>query len=743
MTIDEFMSKFSKGQPQPTDTADNSPFDFSAYPRLLRVLRVAKAFGADLTATEMSKSQAAELMMGMKTTPSITQQVGAADMDLDDLAELLETEYSSDKASPELSSLSRMASTGAIDDASNGAKGKVIKQLVLHASPKTPGNDAPRRSQKSTAEGEAEGDKDEPRRPPGAPKKRRTTYSAQRDGELLSDNSLSSNSGSDEEEFEIPIRAAKKAKTTQPAAHQSPAEGKNETADASEEAVAAQDISGGEMLMLGEICPPGMKVIEAARVVFAEDAVRKVANCEPIPSFIEPRDEPRMAKRYALAFKRLVAKIGTSWRSRPDKPARHLKMLEDWAEAILDVVAQDISSHSARDHTGSLPGTSHGGLFPTHMAERDLGPTTKPAEGLTGAKQAGAIGPDACQRLYKHKAQHEAALSRAQAKAPGGKVLAADVIGETPATIRSDIQKAAMSNSLIDAPGETVQQRRSLPPFAHGQRRTTAREIEASLKAVALADSTGQVSIDTDAVAAIAATTLEGSVSFADYLKLANTALGTGAAPKGSATANIEAWSFFQPAMLTLLHGVGAPQEEIAALSQIGNVVTSPPGIARLSPVDVVDWISASSARGSQACATFVCMKALSHRSSSASRPIATTSRSSRSRALSKAQAHRRHTLTSRRPDRAMGNNTPKPNHPTGSNPRPKARAQSSLKPSTHAQAHPPPPTVRPNRAEANQAHLALLPACGQNAPTRCPTPSSSRSETQLRQSGRTCASTA
>ena len=598
MTIDEFLSKFTQGQPQQAREVDDSPFDFAPYPRLVRVLRIVKAFGADADATDMSKTQAAELMMGMKTTNSITQQNGTASLDLDKTAELLDAEYQSEKASPELTALSRMAITGALDEATFGAKGKAARELTLHASvatPKVRADRAPSISQ--------EGEGSHAKTAPGAPKKRVRIAEAKDDDRglgLESDQSESDDSSETSgDDWEIPIngRAAKAAKALPSAPQGSKAAGKKTApppgADEADEpsSLSSPSVLVGEMLLLGEICPPDIPIIDAARTMFSDSAVRKLANCEPVPDSISPRDLPRMTKRYALAFNRLVAKIGTAWRSRPTKPARNQRMLEDWAEAVLDIVAQDHTAQHAFNRASPHTGTSYGFRSPIPQAEAEQALTAKPAEGLTGAKQAGAISPDVCERLWERRAEHEQAIVRATHKRLPEKPSAADVIGETPETIRLDIQKAQTCNGLSDGPGETSQYRRSLPPFAHGQRRKTSREVEAALKAVTLADTTGQVSLDVDAVATIAASTLEGSVTFADFTKLANTALGSGAAQKGSAAANIEAWSFFLPAMTTVLRGIGAPQKEIAALNKIGNVVTSPPGIARLSPYDVADWI--------------------------------------------------------------------------------------------------------------------------------------------------------
>ena len=608
LAIDVFMRTFKAAGTPNRDSDTSTSFDFSPYPRLLRVLRVARAFGVDAEAAEMPKEQAAAIMLGMKTTSdeeSVAAACGRTALDLGELAQELERIYAGEAQSPELSRLTRLASTGILDEASGGARGKACRELALHASEDAAGDpslEADDPPDQHTGTPSNEGPKQ--RAPtPGAPQPRGPRKRVVDEADQFSQESESINSSEDEEMEPIPIRPKKRQnqaaggsdKPGQPAAQQAAKTGSmpagKQRAHEAQPAESGPEEDEPETQTdtgLGSVCPPGMRQIDAARVIFAEEAVRAVANCQPIPEHIAPEATARLTTRYSLAFNRLVARVGLAWRTRQAKPARNAKMLEDWAEAILDIVAQGtlepatLLSRDAENHRPIGP------LFPAHLSESvEPADASKPTEGLSGAKQAGSISPEVCQRLHDHQAQYEAAIARAAAR--GGS--AADVISEVPANLRNDLQRAALSNALVDAPGETRRQRRSLPPFAHGQRRMTLREAEAALKLVPKADSTGQVSLDTTAVATVSAAVQDGSFTFSDFQKLANDALGSGAAPAGTAAANSEAWSFMQPVFLSILTSVGAPHAEVEALAQIGAVINSPPGIARLSPADVADWV--------------------------------------------------------------------------------------------------------------------------------------------------------
>ena len=112
----------------------------------------------------------------------------------------------------------------------------------------------------------------------------------------------------------------------------------------------------------------------------------------------------------------------------------------------------------------------------------------KASEGLTGSKQAASVSPAVAERLHTSCEVYQQAVMLARSKrADTG---AADVIGECPETLRSDLQCVGFSNALVDGPGETKLFRRTVPPVGHGFRKSVLREIETAIRGMANTDMT-------------------------------------------------------------------------------------------------------------------------------------------------------------------------------------------------------------------------------------------------------------
>jgi hypothetical protein len=540
-------------------------FEFSHYKKLTSALRISEAFGPDATSTTMPMHQAREILMFVLGGKPV-----AADADVATMAYEAETRLNDEKASPNMSRLTAVYRTGAFDDASQEQKAQAIVKFVM---PGSVGTTTPPSS-------------GTPKPMPGAPtKSKKKAPQAPVEEDTKSDDDSDSDD-SDESDEDKPVGRNKPSAGGKRKAQEA-------FAESDEAEVTVPAVSTSSLSSLSSQLP----VIDIARIIFADESVRAMAVCPAVPSSVPAGDIKKVAKRYGLAFERLTEIIGeTGWRSRGGKPAKSKDVLEEWAERIVDKVARHQAAIANSAHTKMDVGSSSGATYRIgkRKAEEPAEEGTssdnqKPAEGLTGAKQAAAVAPIVAERMHSNAAVYEQACQLARAKRPDAG--AADMIGETPAELRNNLRRCGMANGHVDGPGETKLFRRALPPVGHGYRKTVLCEVEKAIRAVGKADMTGEVIIDSDVVSKLAASTQDGTLTLAEFGAAARSTLGQHAAKQGTPQAVTEAWSWMQPALTALLKALGAPHADIAALDEISNRVNAPAGLGRLSAAELADWI--------------------------------------------------------------------------------------------------------------------------------------------------------
>ena len=573
MGVEAFFVKYKPVSTAPAPATENAdeddsevPFDFAPYAKLNSALRIVEAFGPDATATEMPTGQARVIL-----TEILAGKAVAEARDVAALAAEAEAQLKSEKASPAMSRLTAVHCTGVFDTASDEHKAKAIRQFVM---PESVGNS-------STPEGQGP----QPTQPK-APKRK------ERAAEVLEEDDSASDMSSDSDE-DIPLNPKRPRGEVQGSGNATGNGSATKKREAPPEFDAdAQVVGEGH---LAALAPPGMHSLEVAKIIFDDPSVRGYAMCTAVPTSIDESEIKRVVKRYNLAYIRLVEVIGETWRSRSGKPAKNKAMLEEWAEGIADKVARIRAGGGSKAASGSSAPDSAERPYriprSTDATEDDsaLG-GQKASEGLTGSKQAASVSPAVAERLHASREVYQQAVMLARSKrADAG---AADVIGECPETLRSDLQCVGLSNALVDGPGETALFRRTVPPVGHGFRKTVLREIETAIRGMANTDMTQEVVIDSDVVSKLAVAVQDGTASLSDFAAATRSALGSAAAKQGTQMALVEAWSWMCVAIEAALKAVGAPRADVIALDEISNKVNAPPGMGgRLPPADLTDWI--------------------------------------------------------------------------------------------------------------------------------------------------------
>jgi hypothetical protein len=588
LTLELFIEKYiRRGRAiSPSGDEPDAVFNYEPYPRLMDVLRVGGAFVDDNVAT-MSRAGAAKVMLAMKDDEgNASETLGGALCDLDALALDLESMYSKEQASPAISKLRGVVGTGSVHGLDLHARGKLIRQLVLPVAAAQETSPAqPATKPKSATLPSA------PSKPSNAAGKRKQLEAEIE--ELLSDDGSDSDNSDDDEETAAETKRAKALSMQE----QDKNKRVKSTYRIARQQIDEEDLEGApeilEPMSLMSATPAGMSQIEAARIIFSEASVRAIIAGDPVPDEVSQLDTAKIAKRCDLMYRRLVDKVGTTWRPIDMKPPRNAATLSDWAEHLLDQVARGPSmgafKRASEAHAitgGSLSGQARG-LFENHAMT-----TTRPAEGLSGAKLASAVTPTVALALFESQSKFEGIYNRVKSKKPTARcedVMAE--IGDDPADLRLNLTKAMRSNGLVDAAGITTNEGRSLPPYGHGMRRTMLCEVENSIREVADADTTGEISMDAEDVATLAAKVAEASDTFNDFETIARKALGQGAAKADTYQALSDAWAWMQPALRATLVATAQPQREFAAIAHMAAVVNAPPGLSRLSAPEIKDWI--------------------------------------------------------------------------------------------------------------------------------------------------------
>ena len=591
ISVSDFSEKYIRRGTIAIDPDEqDAAFNFEPFPRLTEVLRVGGAF-EDAEVSTMPRAAAAQVMLAMQNDEgNASKTLGGAACDLEALAADLELAYSKERSSPTISKLRGVVSTGVVLGLALHARGKLIRQLVLT----TPAGESPGAPAKKAKVGFFP-------IAPAAPSKQSSTGSKRKaapvslEEDLESDDGSDSDNSSEDELTNAEIAKAKALSLEGPDLTKAKAktQSKYKIARKSIEETNMDDSDVGFVAPEGlmSATPPGMSLIDAARIIFSEPAIRRVAACEEVPADVSVQDTPKIAKRCSLMYRRLVDAAGVAWRPADGKPPRDASVLMDWAEYLLDQVARG-PSKKPNTNFGQPSGEHSSSSYTPFSLDTQQSSTNKPAEGLTGSKQAAAVSPAVALRLYEGTVHYESVRAPIVAKKPNatcGEVM--NAIGDEPSHLRADLSRAMCSNGLVDAAGITTNEGRSFPPYAHAMRRQMLREVEGAIADVADADTTGEISIDADDVASLAAKVAEASDTLEDFDKAARKALGHGAAKTDTYQGVADAWAWNAPALRAMLTANAAPQREFAAISHISAVINAPPGLSRLAPTELKDWV--------------------------------------------------------------------------------------------------------------------------------------------------------
>lgn len=125
----------------------------------------------------------------------------------------------------------------------------------------------------------------------------------------------------------------------------------------------------------------------------------------------------------------------------------------------------------------------------------------KPAELLSAEKRSAAVAPEVAARLNAASLESEYAAKRPETSGM--------FIGGAPEELRTDLQRVAISNGHVDAPGETLMEYRTLPSFARAVQRAACNGVAAEIRMVPESASTQDASLEEALIEELATAAIE------------------------------------------------------------------------------------------------------------------------------------------------------------------------------------------------------------------------------------------
>jgi hypothetical protein len=315
------------------------------------------------------------------------------------------------------------------------------------------------------------------------------------------------------------------------------------------------------------IVPAGMDQLEAARIFFDSKKIQEVATCEEVPAVIFDGYREALIMRYVRAFDRLCTQIGKDWL--PTSRLLSAIELHLLREDVIHIILSGYGGRAAPEAGQQL------GREETRL---------KPDKGLDLAQAAEAVPAVVAERLHS-------AAPRLQAMWDEHRE---DLERALPALhedkIRADLARALVSNGKVDAEGETLVQRKSLPPIAHVMRRALIELVKGALEAVPAADESGEQYLLASTAMALAGDAVKGKMVWATWLKASKEMMGKSVAKGGSFEEMLDAFRLMEAAWTLVVEllfdsrrdpGIGRIQSYLgpAARAQV----------ARLSEDDAAD----------------------------------------------------------------------------------------------------------------------------------------------------------
>ena len=213
--------------------------------------------------------------------------------------------------------------------------------------------------------------------------------------------------------------------------------------------------------------------LDTARIIFESVRVRKMADCEAVPSDEEAvGSEQRFERRCSKALLILWQVIGKSMV--PSKPPRDKRALEDLAEGIYEAA-------SAKQREGLSPVRTHLSAAAASAADEDV-VERKPDPPMPYAEAVRALAAAPAARLHAQRVTVEAAF----ADPLQDPAIAMRAV--TDSALRDDLARAMSSNGKVYAPGEQSVSKRNQSQMLHALRQRMIEHVAASVRACAGTD---------------------------------------------------------------------------------------------------------------------------------------------------------------------------------------------------------------------------------------------------------------
>ena len=242
--------------------------------------------------------------------------------------------------------------------------------------------------------------------------------------------------------------------------------------------------------------------LDTARIILESARVRKMADCEAVPSDEDAvGSEHRFERRCSKALLVLWQAIGKSMV--PSKPPKNKVALEDLAEGIYEAAA-------AKQREGVTPIRTHPSASAASAADEDV-VARKPDPPMPYAEAVRALAAAPAARLHVQRAAVEAAF----ADPLQDPAIAMRAV--TDSALRDDLARAMSSNGKVCAPGELSLSKRHQSPVLHALRQRMIAHVAASVRACAGTDTSCEMYMSKPASIPLAEAAMAGVFKWSTF----------------------------------------------------------------------------------------------------------------------------------------------------------------------------------------------------------------------------------
>ncbi|KAL3902261.1 MAG: hypothetical protein SGPRY_012138 [Prymnesium sp.] len=294
-------------------------------------------------------------------------------------------------------------------------------------------------------------------------------------------------------------------------------------------------------------------------VLFKPKRIAETAGFEDAEDAESPDAKRARVMRAGLALRRLKETCGPLW---PETGRlRDLGAVYEWRERVVDAVARvhrcaerQLGAQQMRTQSRSPPGTRvveqtrppsmtlGGRELATAAGESERGRVlSSGAAPLAVEVQPGAVSADVAERL------HEAARAGQLQFSLGGDVGAGMRI--VPEHLREDLARAVGSNGRVDAAGECLADRASLPGPVRCMCSTLVSQVQRALRDLPAGDEAGLRSVSSEVTRKLAAAAVVGRFRVREYIRESRSILEAAAPTANSLEELQEAWAMMRVAL--------------------------------------------------------------------------------------------------------------------------------------------------------------------------------------------------